>query len=115
MLYEFHRTENAKNPNTVNATYVITGFQKQPETLPPHGNQSQDNTGDDDIPQSSPYISSSMPTQDPVVESGAMATIVLVRGEELDGMFYLHDRGGWLLMNDRGEGYFSSDIIDICV
>ncbi|RJE18611.1 hypothetical protein PHISCL_09056 [Aspergillus sclerotialis] len=84
MLYEFHRTENAKKFNSVNATYVITGFQKPPESLPPHGNLSQDNNGDDDAMQSSSYISSSMPTQDVVVEPGAIAAIVLVRGEELD-------------------------------
>lgn len=86
MLYDFHRTENAKKPNSVNATYVITGFQKPPESLPSHGNPSQDDNGDDDVMQSSPYISSSMPTQDVVVEPGAIAAIVLVRGEELDGM-----------------------------
>ena len=38
MLYEFHQNENSKKPNSVNATYVITGVQQLPEPPATNGN-----------------------------------------------------------------------------
>lgn len=86
MLYEFHRNENAKKLGSVNATYVITGTQKPLEPLP--ANSSQDKDGgdnDDEIMQSSPYLSSSMPNQDVAVESAGITSIMLVREEDFEG------------------------------
>lgn len=82
MLFDFHRNENNKKPNSVNATYIITGIQKAPET-PPTTNGLQDSF--DGIPQSSPYISSSMPNQDVATDEIAMSSVVLVREEDLEG------------------------------
>ncbi|XRM47978.1 hypothetical protein ABZX51_010925 [Aspergillus tubingensis] len=81
MLFDFHRNENNKKPNSVNATYIITGIQKAPET-PPTTNGLQDSF--DGIPQSSPYISSSMPNQDVATDEIAMSSVVLVREEDLE-------------------------------
>lgn len=86
MLYEFHRNENAKKLNSVNATYVISGVQKPQESVSANGEQTKDGEDEDDIMQSSPYIPSSMPTQDAAVDSTATVSIVLVREEDLDGM-----------------------------
>jgi len=29
MLYDFYTTQNSKNPNTVHATYLLTGFREE--------------------------------------------------------------------------------------
>ena len=38
MLYDFHRTQNKKQPNSLHATYLVTGIQ----SLPPQQAESQD-------------------------------------------------------------------------
>lgn len=89
MLYEFHRNENAKTRNCVNATYVISGIQRPHESLSANGARTKDeDQGEDDIMQSSPYLPSSMPNQDVAVDSSATVSIVLVREEDLDGMYF---------------------------
>ena len=86
MLYEFHHSENAKKPSSVNATYVIAGIQKPPEPLPSKVAQTNKNGDDEDeIMQSSPYLPSSMPNQDTTIETAATASIVLAREEDLEG------------------------------
>ena len=85
MLYEFHRNENSKKPNSVNATYVITGVQQVPEPPATNGNANDFDGDGDDIMQSSPYISSSMPNQDEVIDSIPTTSIILVREEDLEG------------------------------
>lgn len=84
MLFEFHRTENAKKPQSVHATYVISGIQKPPE--PPTTNGHAD---EDDIMQSSPYLPSSMPNQDAVSDTLRIASIILAREEDLEGRLRL--------------------------
>ena len=85
MLYEFHQNENSKKPNSVNATYVITGVQQLPEPPATNGNANDSDGDGDDIMQSSPYISSSMPNQDEVTDSIPTTSIILVREEDLEG------------------------------
>lgn len=91
MLYDFHRTENAKSPHSVNATYVITGIQKEEPgngkaaSTAANGTQENDND-DDEMMQSSPYISSSMPNQDSTSQAVGKASIILVREEDFDGI-----------------------------
>lgn len=80
VLYEFHRTENAKKPQSVHATYVVSGVQKPPE--PPATNGHID---EDEIMQSSPYIPSSMPNPDSEPESPRIVSIILAREEDLEG------------------------------
>ncbi|CAG8254077.1 unnamed protein product [Penicillium nalgiovense] len=79
ILFEFHRNENAKKPQTVHATYVISGIQKAPEPAPTNGHADDE----DEMIQSSPYLPSSMPNQDATSDSFRTASIVLAREEDL--------------------------------
>ncbi|RAH49912.1 uncharacterized protein BO95DRAFT_459858 [Aspergillus brunneoviolaceus CBS 621.78] len=83
MLYDFHHNENNKKPNSVNATYILTGVQKAPEPAT-SANGFQSSADTDDIPPSSPYISSSMPNQDGDADEVAISSILLVREEDLE-------------------------------
>ncbi|PYI04329.1 hypothetical protein BO78DRAFT_449936 [Aspergillus sclerotiicarbonarius CBS 121057] len=84
MLYDFHHNENNKKPNSVNATYIITGVQKTPE-LTSAANEAQDSFDDSNgIPPSSPYVNSSMPNQDAVTDEIAISSVLLVREEDLE-------------------------------
>lgn len=94
MLYEFHRTENTKNPRSVNATYVVTGVQKELEeekgaSVSTANGANADHEDEDEIMQSSPYISSSMPNQDAASRAVERASVTLVREEDLEGTFSL--------------------------
>ncbi|KAJ5497335.1 hypothetical protein N7463_009322 [Penicillium fimorum] len=80
ILFEFHRNENAKKPQTVHATYVISGIQKAPDQAPTNGHA--DNG--DDMMESSPYLPSSMPNQDTDSDSIRTTSIVLAREEDLE-------------------------------
>ncbi|OJJ51252.1 hypothetical protein ASPZODRAFT_156177 [Penicilliopsis zonata CBS 506.65] len=82
MLYEFHRHENAKKPQSVNATYVIVGTPKLPEKSETNGFHVKEDG--DAIMQSSPYLSSSMPQQDAAQEQVSTTSITLVREEDLE-------------------------------
>lgn len=84
MLYDFHRSENSKKPNSVNATYIVTGIQQNQEKLPSNG--SQPKGGGDEIMQSSPFMSSQMQQQDELADIPEVTTITLVREEELASM-----------------------------
>lgn len=88
VLYEFHQNENSKKPNSVNATYVITGVQ-QPEPPAANGAANEADGDGDDFMQSSPYISSSMPNQESSIEAVPTSSIILVREEDLEGMLDL--------------------------
>lgn len=81
ILFEFHRNENAKKPQTVHATYVISGIQKAPEPAPTNGHADDE----DEMMQSSPYLPSSMPNQDAASDSIRTTSIVLAREEDLEG------------------------------
>ncbi|KAL1973055.1 hypothetical protein VTN31DRAFT_6597 [Thermomyces dupontii] len=76
MLYDFHRTENAKKPNSVNATYLISGIRRPPE--PPARTD-----GDDTVMQSSPYMSS-LPQPDETERPVRAVSYVLAREEDLE-------------------------------
>ena len=87
MLYEFHSTENTKNPRSVNATYLVTGIQKG---LQEEGTSTSTANGthkdqDDEVMQSSPYLSSSLPNQDAASRAVKRTSVVLIREEDLDG------------------------------
>lgn len=81
LLFEFHRNENAKKPQTVHATYVISGIQKAPEPSYTNGHGNDE----DETMQSSPYLPSSMLNQDLAPDSSRPASIVLAREEDLEG------------------------------
>ncbi|KAJ9296529.1 hypothetical protein DTO271G3_5227 [Paecilomyces variotii] len=80
MLYDFHRSENAKKTQSVNATYVITGVQKPPEKPATNGHAKD---GDDEVMQSSPFMSS-MPQPEVAEEEIRTTSMILVREEDLE-------------------------------
>ncbi|KAE8355252.1 DNA polymerase subunit Cdc27 [Aspergillus coremiiformis] len=82
MLYDFHRTENSKRPQSVNATYIVSGVQKEPEPATNGHTNGEDRNGD--VFPSSPYLSSSMPNQDFASDTVTTASVVLVREEDLE-------------------------------
>ncbi|KAJ5398101.1 hypothetical protein N7509_006214 [Penicillium cosmopolitanum] len=82
MLYDFHRNENAKKPQSVHATYVISGFQKPPAAETPVTNGHAKD--EDEVMQSSPYLPSSMPNQDASFESPRVMSIIIAREEDLE-------------------------------
>ena len=81
MLYDFHRSENAKKTQSVNATYVITGVQKPPEKPATNGHAKD---GEDEVMQSCPFMSS-MPQPEVAEEEIRTTSMILVREEDLEG------------------------------
>ncbi|KAL2819227.1 DNA polymerase subunit Cdc27 [Aspergillus granulosus] len=85
MLYDFHHTENTKKPNSVNATYILTGIQKAEASATTNSTGANGTSGDgDDIMPSSPYISSSMPNQEAAADQVPTSSVLLVREEDLE-------------------------------
>lgn len=86
MLFEFHRTENAKKPGSVNATYLIRGLPRLPEKPAINGTKRD---GDDHVMQSSPYMSS-MPQPDESQHRIRLSSFLLAREEDLTGEIATH-------------------------
>lgn len=87
MLYDFHRLENAKKPNSVHATYIIIGV-PEPEL---HAKRQARDRADDEVMQSSPYVGSQPDPVDSDEEEPIPVTAVrLVREEELSGRFVVN-------------------------
>ncbi|KAF1994816.1 hypothetical protein P154DRAFT_501321 [Amniculicola lignicola CBS 123094] len=81
MLYEFHSKQNAKKPNSIHATYLLTGKKRIEE----HNNGVHKKDGDDTFMHSSPYMSSMPEPEEPEPDESTPSTsIVLVREEELE-------------------------------
>jgi DNA polymerase delta subunit 3 len=96
MLFEFHKKQNARKPNSVHATYLVTGIPRRSE----HTNSVNGRIGEDTDMRGSPSMSS-MPEPEESGDSdytsesddentaapkGVKETqIVLVREEELEG------------------------------
>jgi DNA polymerase delta subunit 3 len=95
MLYDFHKSQNAKKPNSVHATYLLTGTARTEPTESARKTQTQED--EDSIMQSSPFPSSYPEPEPPLefededvepVEENIPTTIVtLVREEDLEGTF----------------------------
>ncbi|PGH36013.1 DNA polymerase delta subunit 3 [[Emmonsia] crescens] len=86
MLYEFHRVENSKNPQSVNATYLVTGIQAHARLHALNGRVKDGvKDGDDEIMQSSPFMSSQVAQQEDGAENDdiPVTAITLVREEDL--------------------------------
>ncbi|PVH80338.1 hypothetical protein DL98DRAFT_203035 [Cadophora sp. DSE1049] len=81
MLYDFHRQQNAKKPDTIHATYLISGTKRKEETIATNGAAKKD--GEDDYMQSSPFVASSMPAAESTGASGVLS-ITLVKEENLE-------------------------------
>lgn len=93
MLYEFHRNENAKKPQSVHATYVISGFHEAPSTETPVTNGQAKEKDEDEVMRSSPGLPSSMPNNDVAPSrSPRVMSIVIAREEDLEGKPRPHSR-----------------------
>lgn len=85
MLEEFHRSENAKRKQSVNATYLVTGTPKASNKL---ANGSLQKDGEDTVMQSDSFMSSQASL--PEGEAPPPVTVVLlVREEELLGTIFV--------------------------
>jgi hypothetical protein len=84
MLYEFHRSENAKRLQSVHATYLITGIQLPTEEPANQTNNSRN--GEDEVMQSSPFMSS-MPQPDDAEPSVRTTSMILVREEDMPSRY----------------------------
>jgi DNA polymerase delta subunit 3 len=88
MLYDFHRTQNARKPGSLHATYLVAGTRK-PEAQASSNGHTSTSQADEDVPMSDiSFLNSSMPDQDGQAEitSIPVTTITLVKEEELEGM-----------------------------
>jgi DNA polymerase delta subunit 3 len=84
MLYDFHASQNSKQPNSVHATYLVTGTKKVETPLAlPNGKD-----GDDVVMASSPFPSSwrDESHEEPRSSRIPVKTLTLVREEELEGV-----------------------------
>ncbi|KAF1956015.1 hypothetical protein CC80DRAFT_526094 [Byssothecium circinans] len=80
MLYEFHKKQNTKKPDSVHATYLLTGKKRTSERT----NDVNGKDGEDVAMRSSPFMSSMPEPDEPVEEPVLKTSIVLVREEELE-------------------------------
>ena len=85
MLYDFHRQQNAKKTGSIHATYLLSGTKRKEDPVATNGDAKKD--GEDDVMQSSPFMSSSMP-QPEEINTGetSVLSVTLVREEDLEGM-----------------------------
>jgi DNA polymerase delta subunit 3 len=86
MLFEFHRSQNAKKPGTVHATYLMSGIKRKEDPIVTNGGAKID--GEDDYMQSSPFMGSSMPQGDAGTGESGVLSITLVKEEELEGWIH---------------------------
>lgn len=86
MLYEFRRLENAKKPKSVHATYLLTGIRGAGSAQNPPLNGAHSKDGEDDVMQSSPFVSSqAVPQDEPEDEGPRVTSVALLNEEELEG------------------------------
>lgn len=83
MLFDFHKTENGKKPNSISASYLISGVQAT-QKFPAANGGTKD--GEDTVMRSSPYMSS-MPQPEEKEASTRTKVFVLAREEDLDGEY----------------------------
>lgn len=84
MLYEFHYQQSSKHPGSIHATYLLTGDRRASETVATADGEGT-GIGQNDYMQSSPFMGSSMPTND-VTAGPLVRSVMLVRENELDSM-----------------------------
>ncbi|KAG6986738.1 hypothetical protein G7Y79_00073g098370 [Physcia stellaris] len=88
MLYEFHTHENKKKPGSVHATYLLYGTQSA-KSSPTNGASQQD--GEDISMTSSPFMSSSMPQDEDMIEEPPVKVMTIVREENLEATKFAHE------------------------
>ena len=82
MLYAFHKTQTTKKPDSIHATYLISGT-KRSDAIGTSVAKGKD--GEDTVMDSSPFPSSWMETPTRVEPEIAVSTVTLVKEEDLDG------------------------------
>jgi DNA polymerase delta subunit 3 len=82
MLFEFHRHENSKKPNSVHATFFLSGTRRAEKAVATNGYHEKDGG---DIDMSDAFMSSSMPQQEAGEAPVPTKSIMLVVEEELEG------------------------------
>jgi DNA polymerase delta subunit 3 len=87
MLYEFHRQQSSKDPGSVHATYLLTG-DRQISEAGFTADEGDGGTTQGDYIQSSPFMSSSMPTHDVADGKSFTKSVTLVHENELEGMWH---------------------------
>jgi len=83
MLYDFHHRQTAKKPESVHATYLITGTRKSGSATVANGTQGHD--GDDSSMRSSPFMSTMPGQTDGEEENIPVTSVLLAKEEDLDG------------------------------
>jgi DNA polymerase delta subunit 3 len=85
MLFDFHQKQNAKKPNSIHATYLISGTKRSVS----EPNNTNGRAEKDVSMRSSPFMSS-MPEQEVEQEKEPVkkSTILLVREEELASTYH---------------------------
>ncbi|KAH0547723.1 hypothetical protein FGG08_000213 [Glutinoglossum americanum] len=83
LLYEFHRQQSSKDPASIHATYLLTGIRRASNTdAAAHGEDTR--MAQDDYTQSSPFISSSIPTHEATDDNIFIKSVMLVHENELE-------------------------------
>jgi len=89
MLYEFHKSQNAKRPGAVHATYLVYGTKKHVGGP----GVSQNGSGDD------VEMASSAPELESLAEVVPTLTLSLVPEEQLNGQFGVRDAQNSIVAN----------------
>lgn len=86
MLYDFYHNQNAKKPESIHATYLLSGT-KRKEEPPANGERKKDDDGDNYM-QSSLFMGSSIlsPVEEQSITPTFVLSIILVREEDLESM-----------------------------
>ncbi|KAI1927949.1 CDC27 protein [Ophidiomyces ophidiicola] len=79
MLYEFHRHENSKKPNSVYATYILTGLRQNKDSS---STRRTARNGDDEIIHSSPFIGSQPAIEEDCNQIETSVTSILLANED---------------------------------
>lgn len=79
MLFDFHQKQNAKKPNSIHATYLISGTKRAVDKT----NGTNGRSGEDVSMRSSPFMSSMPEPEEQEEEPVKKSAILLVREEEL--------------------------------
>ena len=88
-------------PASVHATYLLCGVRWQLDTNGTHSDVGKD--GEDEIMQSSPFVSSSSQQEDPGDEVIPRRSVTIVREEDLESA---------VLFRKNGESYLPVSLID---
>lgn len=89
MLFDFHQKQNARKPNSIHATYLISGAKRATDNT----NVTNGQKGEDVSMRSSPFMSSMPEPEEKEEEPVKRSAILLVREEELASMYSQVDIG----------------------